>query len=336
MIEKLKKFIISLVLAALAISGCTRTVPSETGGSESKGFFGLFAKTVSTPVPPGDYVHTIDIKKEAVEAARTRSYTLHVPASYTDETEVGLLFLFPADGETGRDFLKETNFLSFTDNEGFIVVVPDAYSEGMKWNNGVTKTDGPDDLLFISSLVTKIKDSFKIDNNKVFVAGKATGGIMAYQVAASMSDQFAAVGVFGASAGFRLQDGAKPLSITAPANPISVFAIHGMEDGLIPYGNSKAAKNAKSGYMTFGETESFWKEAIGCGDNMQAKQTKHDHLLWHNWAGCKNNTELKTLSIWSGDNDWPEGTAKIKGVSVDIPATQVIWEFLVNHPRTDS
>lgn len=336
MIEKLKKFIISLVLAALAISGCTRAVPSESGGSESKGFFGLFSKTISTPTPPGDYVHTIEIKKEVVEAGRTRSYTLHVPANYTNTTEVGLLFLFPADAETGRDFLKETNFLSFTDKEGVIVVVPDAYSEGMKWNNGVTKTDGPDDLLFIKLLLEKMKDNFKIDSNKVFVAGKGTGGIMAFQVAASMSDQIAAVGVFGASAGYRLQDGAKPLIITTPANPVSVFAIHGMRDDNIPYGDGGIARSALAGFMTFGETESYWKEAIGCGDNLQVKQSKHEHLLKHTWIGCKNNTELQTISIWTGTSTWPDGTAKLKGYSVDTPATQVIWEFLINHPKTAS
>lgn len=157
-----------------------------------------------------------------MEAARTRSYTLHVPASYDNSTEVGLLMLFPTDGETGRDFLKETNFLSFSDKEGYIVVVPDSYSEGMKWNNGVTKTDGPDDLLFIKTLLKEINDNFKIDQTKIFVSGKATGGIMAMQVAAVYSDQIAAVGVYGSSAGYRSQTGAKALTITAPANPVSI------------------------------------------------------------------------------------------------------------------
>lgn len=334
MFEKMKKIFISIMLAVLALSGCTRSIPSSLTQSDSQG--GLFAKSASTPIPPGDYVHTVDIAGETIETARTRSYYLHVPNSYDNTTAVGLLILFPADGETARDFLKETGFLSFTDKEGLIVVVPDAYSEGMKWNNGVTKTSGPDDVLFMKALLQKMKDNFKIDATKVFLSGKGTGGIMAYQTAASLGDQIAAVGVYGASVGYRAESGATPKTIPSPVTPVSVIAIHGMDDEQIPYGNTKKAKNAAAGYLTFDESEYFWKTAIGCAENLQSRQTKHDHLLWHTWTSCGNGTELKTISIWTGTSTWPDGTAKIKGISVDIGATQVIWEFLINHPKSVS
>lgn len=340
MLEKIKKFFIGLILAALAISSCTRTVPTNNSSLDkgstksSKGVFGFLFKGVSTPTPPGDYVHTVDVKKEAIKEARTRSYSLHVPASYDATGAVGLLFLFPTDGETSADFMKETHFTDFTDKEGYIVVVPDQYSEGMKWNNGVTKTDGPDDLLFIKNLLASIKEDFKIDPNRVFVAGKATGGIMAYQVAATMADQVAAVGAFGSSAGFRLENGAKALMVSAPVQPISVMEIHGMRDGTVPFGTDAAAQSAAAGFITFGETESFWTSALGCGADFKAQLVKHDHIQKHLWNACNGNTSFHSIAIWTGTSQWPEGNAKLKGYSVDIPATQYIWEFLTSHPKS--
>lgn len=339
MLDKIKKFFIGLILAALALTSCTRAIPSNNSSldkgsnSSSKGLFGFLFKTASTPTPPGDYVHTIEIKSEEIKEARTRSYNLHVPTSYDNSKAVGLLMLFPADGELANDFLKETKFQTFTDKEGYIVVLPDPYTEGMKWNNGVSKTSGPNDILFITTLLADLKDNFNIDANKVMVSGKAEGGIMAYQVAASLSDQIAAVGVYGATMGYRTENGAQPLKISNPSSPVSVIAVHGLMDNIIPAGNDKLAKEAAAGYMTFGETESFWKNAIGCQGSMKIKQSKNEHILKHTWSDCKNGTSFQSITIWTGTNVWPTGKTELKGYIVDIPATQIIWEFLVNSPK---
>lgn len=87
------------------------------------------------------------------------------------------------------------------------------------------------------------------------------------------------------------------------------------------------------GYLNFAEMEKFWVKAIGCTSKMQAKQTKNEHILKHTWTACQNGTELQSITIWTGTAAWPQGTAMDKGKSVDLPVTQVLWEFLVNHPK---
>ncbi len=210
MFDKFKKFFIGLILAALAISSCTRAIPDSSSSldkstkSTSKSWFGSLFKAASTPTPPGDYVLTVEVKDETIKEARTRSYNLHVPASYDSSTAVGMLMLFPADAQNAAEFLKETKFQKFTDNEGFILVVPDQYGEGLKWNNGVSSTTGPSDVLFIQTLLKELKANLKIDENKVIMSGKSQGGIMAFQAAAALSDQVAGVGVYGGAVGFRI------------------------------------------------------------------------------------------------------------------------------------
>ncbi len=334
MLDKIKKFFIGLILAALALTSCTRAIPAgnsslDKGSKSSKSLFESLFKSASTPTPPGDYVLTLDIKKEEIKDARTRTYNLHIPSGYDPKTPTGLLILFPADGQIAREFLKETKFQSFSDNKGFILVVPDQYSQGMKWNNGVSKTDGPDDKLFISTLLAELKDTLNIDPKRIVVSGKAEGGIMAYQIATIMADQIAAVGVYGASIGYRASDGAEPVKISSPTAPVSVIAIHGLRDRNIP-----AASPARSaGYLSMDDMEGFWINALACPGPMKAKQLKNENILRHNWSGCANNTEVQTYTIWLGDSDWATGTATHKNKNVDIPATQIIWEFIYNHPK---
>ena len=163
MFDKLKKFFIGLILAALAISSCTRAIPDSSSSldkstkSTSKSWFGSLFKAASTPTPPGDYVLTVEVKDETIKEARTRSYNLHVPASYDSSVDVGMLMLFPGDAQTAAEFMKETKFQEYTDKEGYILVVPDQYGEGLKWNNGVSNTTGPSDVLFIQALVKELK-----------------------------------------------------------------------------------------------------------------------------------------------------------------------------------
>jgi polyhydroxybutyrate depolymerase len=342
MFEKLKKFFIGLILAALAISSCTRAIPDSSSSLEkstkstSKSWFGSLFKAASTPTPPGDYVLTVDVKDETIKEARTRSYTLHVPSSYDSSTAVGLLMLFPADAQKASEFMKETKFQKFTDKEGYILVVPDQYGEGLKWNNGVSNTAGPSDVLFIQTLLKELKSNLKIDENKVFMSGKGKGGIMAFQAAAALSDQVAGVGVYGAAIGIRPAKDAQALKVSNPSTPFSVIAIHGLRDNNIPANQTAKMKKSGTGYLTFADMEKFWVKALGCTGKMQAKQTKNEHILRHTWNACQNGTSLQSYTIWTGTAAWAQGNAKLHGQEVDIPATQLIWEFLSNHPKAAS
>jgi len=336
MLDKLKKFFIGLILAALALSSCTRAAPSQNssldkgGTKEKKSWFGasLF-KAKTTPTPPGDYVMTIDVDGETVEAAKTRTYTLHVPASYTGDDPVGLLFLLPDDGMTAKKFLKTTDYLKYSDPNGWVVVLPDALGENPTWTTGLNGVSGANDLLFLQSLLSHLQKNFNIDPKKIFASGFGTGGVMAYQLGSSMSGDVAAVGVVGGAIGYRPEKGADPVMIQPAAGPLSVIFIHGMKDKAFSYGSDK--KKDAAGYVSFTATESYWKKALGCEGSPQVKITRNEHVQRHQWENCTAGTSLESISIWAGEHAWYLGGTPKTSKSPDVPATETIFAFFIKN-----
>ena len=63
-----------------------------------------------------------------------RDYLLHVPASYSREKPVPLVFSFHGGGGTSTVGERFTKFSGLSDREGFIVVYPNALYKN--WNDG--------------------------------------------------------------------------------------------------------------------------------------------------------------------------------------------------------
>ncbi len=340
MLDKLKKFFIGLILAALALSSCTRAAPSQnssldTGNAKAKkSWFGasLF-KAKTTPTPPGDYVLTINVDGETLDAAKTRTYTLHVPASYSGSDPVGLMVLFPDDGMTANKFLKMTEFLKYTDPNGYVVVLPDALGENPTWNTGLTGASGANDLLFLQTLVAQIQQSFNIDPKKIFASGFGTGGIMAYQIGSTMASDFSAVGVVGGAVGYRAEKGADPVMIQPATGPLSVIFIHGMKDKVIGYGSDKPKEKDGAGYLSFGAAESYWKTSNGCEGSPQVKITRNENVQRHQWENCNGGTTLETISIWAGTHAWYLGGTPKTSKAPDVPATETIFAFFLQNMK---
>ena len=340
MLDKLKKFFIGLILAALALSSCTRAVPSQnssldTGNTKpKKSWFGasLF-KAKTTPTPPGDYVMTIDVEGETIEAAKTRTYTLHVPSSYTGSDPVGLLVLLPDDGMTGKKFLKMTGFQNYSDPNGYVVVLPDALGENPSWNTGLTGGSGANDLLFLQTLVTQIQQTFNIDPKKIFASGFGTGGIMAYQIGSAMATDFAAVGVVGSSIGYRSEKGAEPVMIQPVTGPLSVIFIHGMKDKVIGYGSDNPKEKDAAGYLSFWDAESYWTKANNCTGPIQVKITRNENVQRHQWEDCNGGTMVESISIWAGVHAWYLGGTPKTSKAPDVPATETIFAFFLDNMK---
>ncbi len=343
MLSKLKKFFIGLILAALALSSCTRAVPTENSSldksatKEKKSWFGagLF-KPKTTPTPPGDYVMTIDVEGETIEAAVTRSYTLHVPVSYTGDDPVPLFIAIPDSGMTGKKFEKAAALTQYTDGGvGSILVLPDAYGEKLAWNNGIQTGSGANDILFIQTLITRLQEIHNIDPHRIYLIGFGQGGILAYQAAATMANEVAGVGVVGASVGYRAEKGADPTMIQPNIAPVSVIMIHGMRDEVIPFSLGKNAKKNDAGYQTFDQSEAYWVKALGCEGSPKVKITRNEHIIRHAWEGCNGGSSLQSISINTGTHTWFQSVKATESKKPSISASEAIFSFLMANPKPE-
>lgn len=88
-------------------------------------------------------------------------------------------------------------------------------------NNGWANSGGQD-LAFVDTMVSEIKDDLCVDESRVFSMGFSYGGGMTYGLACDRADTFRAVAVYGGAVLSGCGDGSQP---------VAYLGIHGMSDG---------------------------------------------------------------------------------------------------------
>ncbi len=212
----------------------------------------------ATALSPGDSMGSVQV------GGTTRSYILHVPASYTGQTPVPLVtdwhpILFDDAFEQSISGYQQKS-----DKEGFIVVFPNGIDNA--WNIGdcCTTSRTVDDVGFARALVAQLEQQACIDPKRVYAVGYSMGGGMSYKLACDAGDLIAAI----APAAFQLmQDSEWPCR---PSRPITVISTNGTADPVVPYAggdvnppNGLAVTNHFLGAVA---TLQRWAELDGCTD----------------------------------------------------------------------
>lgn len=121
-----------------------------------------------------------------------------------------------------------------------------------------------DDVAYLVGLVDEIAAVTPIDRKRVYVFGHSNGGFMAYKLACTRPDVFAAVsGLAGATFAKR--------SDCKPSVPISVLHIHGTADQTIPIGGTVLAAAVPSA----AQTVKLWAGYNGCAASKPMKRLRN-------------------------------------------------------------
>ena len=114
----------------------------------------------------------------------------------------------------------------YAEKYGFIFIVQDGELDSnnrRRWNAidacCGTRHDLPDDSSYLRSVINHAKDSFSIDENRIYCMGFSNGGMMSYRMAIDHSDILAGIVVVG---GISYKD-----KKYAPKFPIHVLHVHG-------------------------------------------------------------------------------------------------------------
>jgi polyhydroxybutyrate depolymerase len=171
----------------------------------------------------GDTPATIDV------GGASRSYLLHVPASYDGSSAVPLVVDFHPILSNATFERGNSGYLALSDQQGFIV----AYPEGIDaaWNIGpcCTTSRTVDDLGFARALVSRLESQGCVDVKRVYAVGYSMGGGMSHYLACNAADVFAAV----APAAFDLLDESE--EPCHPSRPITEITFRGTADPIVPY-----------------------------------------------------------------------------------------------------
>ena len=283
----------------------------------------------------GDYARVL------VHKDLKRTFLLHVPPQYKPDTSLPLIIVLHGGGGEATKVARLTRFSALADREGFLVVYPDGINH--HWNDGRNvqrfraQRENVDDVGFLSALIDRLHRYLNVDRSRVYVTGISNGGMMCNRLACDLSDRIAAVAPVAAAMAEDLPDSC------SPARPISVLAINGTEDPLVPWQGGGVGLLAKRGVViSVPKTIAFWVARNHCAPKPKVvtlpKKDPDDSMLvrQETYGGGADGTEVILYAVEGGGHTWPGGAerpGKFGRRSDDFNASAIIWEFFKRHSR---
>lgn len=256
---------------------------------------------------------------------QSRSYRLFVPPTLDLDQEAPLVLVLHGGGNTGESMVQATQFDREASAGGFVVVYPEGLERS--WNAGFccgrATVTGVNDIGFLMAMIDQVAADIRVDKGRVFTVGVSNGAMMAYRLACERSDRIAGV---GSVAGYLPLDGCRA------SRPVSILAIHGTADPLVPFeGGSLPPGAVGDGYVppsiTIAES---WASRNLCqgppaGETVGVVRTT-------TWRSCDEGSAVRLVAIEGGGHTWfATGLGPPNGA---IDATQAVWEFLSGIARS--
>jgi polyhydroxybutyrate depolymerase len=272
----------------------------------------------------------------------TRSYRVYV-APGVRSAPAALVLAFHGGGGDGRSAESLTRLNAIARREGFVVAYPDGLNH--QWNDGRANApsqsairDNVDDIAFVRAMLADIATVTPIDPKRVFATGISNGAIFSHYLAARLADRIAAIAPVAGGI-------AEPFNKAfAPSSPVSVFAMNGTKDPLVPFEGGNVARSGRGKVVSAEESVRLWAERDGTSRVPEtgaiANSDPNDGCRVHfeKWHGGKNGTEVWLYIEEGAGHTWPGGPqyaarALIGGVCRDIDASESMWEFFRTHPK---
>jgi polyhydroxybutyrate depolymerase len=185
----------------------------------------LLAALHADPLTPGNHTRTVEV------AGRKRTYQVHVPRSYDAKKPAPVVLIFHGAGTNGPIMSLFCGLDAKADAAGFLAVYPNGTGPNdttLYWNAGDLRRfrSQADDVAFVAALLDDLARAANVDTRRVYATGMSTGGMMAYRLAAELSDRIAAIAPVG---------GTLALAKCSPKRPVPVLHFHGTADRFVPF-----------------------------------------------------------------------------------------------------
>lgn len=283
-------------------------------------------KKDSTP-PARNFEATIDVN------GLRRNYIVNLPPAYHEDTATYALVIgLHGTGGNARQFEEHYGFSQKADEAGFIAVYPNGVTGNgtmsiRTWNAGsccdYAMRKNIADVQFISTLIDKMINSYRVDPKRVYVTGMSNGGMMAYRLAAELPGKIAAIA---------------PVSSTMVHSPpptqaraVPILHLHSILDEIVPYyGGSN-----RLGYY-FPPVDSVlrvWSLRNGYNPGQQVIVDDGRYKLVQ-WMDRNGEPSIVHYLTKDGGHSWPGGQRarqRADPPSQVIDANDLIWEFFSRH-----
>jgi len=255
-----------------------------------------------------------------------RDYILYVPASYSGNMAVPLIFNFHGYTSNASEQMFYGDFRPIADTANFLIIHPMGAPDTLgqpHWNVGLGGTD-IDDVGFTSALIDTLLLNYNIDEEKIYTTGMSNGGLMSYYLACHLSGRFAAI---ASVTGTMTTD---MINNCFATHSIPVMEIHGTADYTVPYDGAGVME-------PINDVLTHWVDFNNCGvtpaisdvpDTNTTDGSTVEHYLYSNGD---NGVAVEHYKVIGGGHTWP-GTAYNSGMTnYDINASLKIWQFFAQY-----
>ena len=326
---------VAALATAMIVAGTACACSNDRGVDLGSG-----AGTTTSAAPACDRPAPSGTTERALESGGlSRTYLLHVPASYTGTEPVPLVVNLHGSGSNAEEQLAGSRLADVADEHGFVVVTPNAgitqvladgagSITGGVWHvPGVVLTDGStadpdaaDDVAFLEELVDATAADLCVST--VVATGTSGGGRMASALGCT-SDRF---DVIAPVAGIRFP------ADCAPEHPVDVVAFHGTDDKVNPF---VGGGPSYWGTQTVPEAAAGWAAVQRCTEG-PVDEVVSTSVTRARWTGCSDGVTVVLYTVAGGGHSWPGGVdaaasrpelAEIIGATTqEIDAGQLLWD----------
>ncbi len=273
-----------------------------------------------------------------VSGGVTRTYLIHVPASYDGRQAVPLVLVFHGGGGQPLGMVRISGMNDVADRHGFIAVYPAGLNR--QWKDGRTAAlSPPSDVAFIDALIHKLESDYRIDGKRVYATGISNGAFFSFRLACELGGEIAAIAPVSGSLPSGFHDACKN-------DPVSVMMINGTADRLVLYDGGRVGGPfvAQGDSIPVSQAFSIWAKSEGCAQiPRSAKVPDVDPndgttTAIQTFDDCRNGTSVQLYTVTGGGHTWPGGPqylppAIVGVVSHDFDASETMWQFFAAHPH---
>ena len=279
------------------------SIPAETGNDNS------FNETCIDTSRSG--IKKCDLKHDNLD----RFYYVYTPSNLDSNESIPVLFAFHGYGSSAMRHLNYTNYFPLADSNNFIVIYPQGAttaSLSTHWNvGGWTSKSTINDLDFVDTVISLLKDKIQIDETRIYSSGMSNGGYMGYHLACNLSSKFAAI---ASVTGSMTND---TFNECDPTHPTPILQIHGLLDFIVPYDGNAGSKSIP-------DVINYWVNYNSCNLDPETliKYDDYSLVVYETYSNCLNNVNVKLILHPEMGHDWPSLQ------EYSLSASNEIWDFV--------
>jgi len=283
---------------------------------------------------PGNHTRSLVVDR------RERSYLVHVPRDYDGSKPVPVVLVFHGGGSNASQMVNFCGLDEKADKEGFLAVYPNGTGRTeqlLTWNAGnccgYAAHEKIDDVAFVGKLLHDLEKSARIDADRVYATGMSNGAMMAYRLAAELSDRIAAIAPVSGPMG---------MDACHPKRAVPVLHFHGTDDKFAPFDGGRGERSlSQTDFYSVKHSLDCWIKANECRADPIVKEEPTSvadgtRITRKTWERGKNRAEVVLIEITGGGHTWPGRKPPLLYLgrsTKNIDANDELWAFFKKHPR---